>query len=217
MGIMPVVEILNIKKGKLGIWKFQESSDELLRIFQFTENEKTEFQCIKYENRKREFLCVRLLLEQMLGEKNEIFYFSNRKPRLKNNPLFVSISHSADLAVILLAEKKAGVDAENRERNTEKIATRFLSRKELTDVNNSPNPKLQRMLYWCAKEAALKFSDCPEIEFKSQINIDNFILNNDGGMFTGQLSKNLPHTKLAFHYFFYENNVVVYCVEEEKN
>jgi hypothetical protein len=73
------------------------------------------------------------------------------------------------------------------------------------------------MLYWCAKEAAFKFSAWPEIEFKTQINIDRFILNNESGVFYGQLSKNLPHINLAFHYFFHENNVIVYCVEIEKS
>ncbi len=212
---MPVVKILNIEKGKLGIWKFRESSDDLQQFFRFTENEKAEFRCIKYENRKREFLSVRLLLEQMLGKKCEIGYNSKRKPHLNDNPVFISISHSADLAVVLLSEKKAGVDAENIKRNTEKVAKRFLADAEINDIRQSAQPNLQRIIYWCAKEAAFKFSARPAIEFKSQINIDSFRLSNDGGIFTGKLSKDLPHIKLAFHYFFYENNVVVYCVEVE--
>jgi 4'-phosphopantetheinyl transferase len=215
MEIMPLVKILNIETEKLGIWKFQESSEELQQVFQFTEKELADFQCIKYENRKREFLTVRLLLEKMLGEKKEISYNSNRKPHIKNNPFFLSISHSADLAVVLLSEKKAGVDVENIHRNTEKVATRFLSENELNDINNLPKPQLQRMLYWCAKEAAFKFSAWPEIEFKSQIKIDNFELNAQGGTFSGHLAKNLPLTQLTFYYFFCENNVVVYCVEKE--
>lgn len=213
---MPAVKILDIEKGKMGIWKFQESSEELQKIFRFSEKEKEEFQSVKYEIRKREYLTIRLLLENMLGEKVEIFYTAGRKPRLKNNSLFISISHSANLAVVVLSEKNVGVDVENIHRNTEKIASRFLSEDELKDINKSPNPQLQRMLYWCAKEAAFKFSVWPEIEFKSQINIHKFEMNSHRGVFFGQLSKNLPPTKLAFHYFFYENNVIVYCVEEEK-
>jgi 4'-phosphopantetheinyl transferase EntD len=217
MEIMPAVKIFDIKKGKIGIWKFQESSEKLQHIFRFSEKEKNDFQTIKYENRKREFLTIRLLLENMLGEKVEIYYAAGRKPRLKNNSLFISISHSADLAVVLLYEKNSGVDVENIQRNTEKIAIRFLSENELNDVNNSPNPQLQRMLYWCAKEAAFKFSIWPEIDFKSQINIHKFDLKSEGGVFYGQLSKNLPSINLVFHYFFHENNLIVYCVEEEKS
>lgn len=216
MEIMPAVKILDIENGKLGIWKFQESSEELQQIFRFSEKEKEEFQSVKYEHRKREFLTIRLLLEQMLGEKIEIFYSADGKPQLKNKSLFISISHSADMAVVLLSEKNAGVDVENIHRSTEKIATRFLSENELIEINNSHKPQLQRMLYWCAKEAAFKFSVWPEIEFKSQINIHKFGMNAEGGIFSGQLSKKLPHINLTFHYFFIENNVVVYCVENEK-
>jgi 4'-phosphopantetheinyl transferase EntD len=216
MEIMPAIKVLNIEKGKIGIWKFQESSDELQQIFRFSEKEREEFQSVKYEHRKKEYLTIRLLLEHLLGKKIEIFYTANGKPQLKNKSLFISISHSADLAVVLLSEKNAGVDVENTQRNTEKVATRFLSENELNAIKNSRNPQLQRMLYWCAKEAAFKFSLWPEIEFKSQINIHKFELNADGGIFSGQLSKNLPPIKLGFHYFFYENNVIVYCVEEEK-
>ncbi len=214
---MPEAKVFDTEIGKIGIWKFQESSEELQQIFRFSAKEKAEFQSFKYEIRKKEYLSIRLLLEQMLGEKNEIFYSPGRKPYLKNTPPFISISHSADLAVVLLSKKNAGVDVENIQRNTEKIATRFLSENELNDINNSPQPKLQRMLYWCAKEAAFKFSVWPEIEFKSQINIHKFELNANGGFFSGQLSKQLPPVNLAFHYFFIENNVVVYCVEEENN
>ena len=215
--MMPAVKIFNIENGKIGIWEFQESSEELQQIFRFSEKEKSDFQCIKYENRKKEFLTIRLLLEYMFGNKYEIIYTSEGKPQLKDNPFYLSISHSAELAVVLLSQKKAGVDAENINRSTEKIATRFLSENELNDLSVSNQPQLQRMLYWCAKEAAFKFSVWPEIEFKSQINIHKFELNAKGGIFTGNLVKNLSSIHLEFHYFFHENNVIVYCVEVAKS
>lgn len=216
MELKDSAKVVETPDGKIGIWKFNESCVELQRIFKFTESEEIVFQCIKYEKRKREFLTVRLLLERVLGEKVEIFYASDGKPLLKNKPYLISISHSADLAAVIISEENAGIDVENIHRNTEKASTRFLSEKELTDANNSANPALQRVIYWSAKEAAFKFSVWPEIDFKSQINIDNFELNKEGGIFTGQLTKKLPSTKLAFRYFFYENNVIVYCVEEEE-
>lgn len=213
---MPAVKFSDIEHGKLGICKLGKSSQELVKLLQLSEKENSDFQNIKYENRKREFLSVRLLLKQMLGEKNEIYYTANRKPRLTNSTFFISISHSSDLAAIIISEKNSGIDVENIHRNTEKVATRFLSEKEITDIQNSANPALQRIVYWSAKEAAFKFCDLPEVEFKSQIAIDSFALNSEGGIFTGYLTKKLPATKLAFHYFFHENNVIVYCVEEEK-
>lgn len=213
--MIPPVKILDIKPGKLGIWKFRETASELVRIFQFTEKEYKDFQQLKYDNRKREFLSVRILLEKMTGKKTEIHYNDQGKPEIKEPEMYISISHSADLAVVMLSKKNAGVDVENIYRKTEKIAGRFLSEKELAEIKTSANPDLKRIVYWGAKEAAFKFSVLPEIEFKSHINISNFTLNMLGGTFTGLLCKNLPPTHLAFHYFFHENNVIVYCVEKE--
>ncbi len=213
---MLVAKILDIEIGKLGMLKLAEPAETLIQNFHFSEIEKKEFGLIKNDNRRKEYLAVRILLEKLTGKKSEIIYNTNRRPELKNQSLNISISHSPDLAVVLLSEKNAGVDVENIHRNTEKVATRFLSETELNDIRKSPQPNLQRMLYWCAKEAAFKFSCEPETEFKKHISIYYFEINPKGGMFYGQLSKNLQPLKLVFHYFFNENNVVVYCVEEEK-
>lgn len=213
---MPALKILDIEIGKLGIRKLTEPAKTLIQNFHFSELEKKEYVRIKNEIRRKEYLAVRILLEELTGKKSEILYDEIRRPKLKNHLLNISISHSPDLAVVLLSEKNAGVDVENVHRNTEKVATRFLSENELNDINKSNQPNLQRMLYWCAKEAAYKFSSDSKIEFKKHISIHNFEIKSEGGLFYGELSNNLQPTKLAFHYFFYENNVVVYCVEQEK-
>lgn len=210
------MKFFDVEIGKLGILELTEPADTLIRNYRFSEFEKKEYDLIKNEIRRKEYLAVRLLLEKLTGKKSEIIYNANRRPELKNHSLNISVSHSPDLAVVLLSEKNAGVDVENIHRNTEKVATRFLSENELNDIKKSPDKNLQRMLYWCAKEAAFKFSRVPETEFKKHISIYYFKINPKGGMFYGQLSNNLQPLKLVFHYFFYENNVVVYCVEEEK-
>lgn len=213
--MMPAVKILDVKQGKLGIWKFRENVSELQTIFQFTEKEHKEFQQLKNDNRKREFLSVRILLEKMMDKKMEIHYNSYGKPEIKEPATHISISHSADVAVVLLSNINTGIDVENIYRKTEKIASRFLSEKELEEIRTSKNPDLKRIVYWSAKEAAFKFSVLPEIEFRSHIVIKNFRLNKQGGFFYGALCKSLPPTHLAFRYIFHENNVIVYCVEQE--
>jgi len=212
---MPVTKVIEIPHGKLGVWNLTEPADKLAGIFRFTEEEKTAFQNIKNEIRKQEFLAVRLLLENLLGKKAEINYNKHRKPQIKNKELKISISHCAGLVVVLVSHSQAGIDVENIYRNTERIAPRFLSEKEYDETENSPNPSLSRILYWCAKEAAFKFSEHPEIEFKTHIQISPFKINSTGGTFRGSLCKKEPTRQLAFQYFFFGNNVVVYCVEQE--
>ncbi|SHE76898.1 Phosphopantetheinyl transferase [Mariniphaga anaerophila] len=213
---MSAINIFDIDEGKLGIWKFKESDDELLNSFRFSKNEKEEFQRLKHEKRKREYLAVRLLLNEMLGEKTEITYNASGRPELQDGLVNISISHSADLAVVVLSDKNIGVDTENIFRKTEQVANRFLSEQEQQNIEASENPDLLRIIYWCAKEAAFKFSKTPEIEFKTQIIVHPVNSTPNKGKFTGELQKTKPYTDLTFTYIFLENNVVVYCVEKEK-
>ncbi len=213
MEMMPEFSVFDIKPGKLGIMPLTESSDTLSRHFLFSENEKKEYLAIKNENRKREYIAVRLLMKKMSGKKTEISYDSNGKPLLEDSPLKVSISHSADLAIVALSEKNIGADVENINRNTERVAVRFLSEAERECIRNSPVPSLLQVLYWSAKEAAFKFCEVPEVEFKTHIVIQPFEFNPAGGTFRGTLCKKVPATELAFNYLFHQNNVIVYCVE----
>ncbi|RIH64829.1 4-phosphopantetheinyl transferase family protein [Mariniphaga sediminis] len=216
MGIMAFMKLIDTAAGKLGIWELTDSSEKLAENFSFSETEKKEFGQLKNEKRKKEYLAVRLLLENMMHTKAEIEYDRNGKPHIKGSSLHISISHSPELAVILLSEKKAGVDAENIYRNTESIATRFLSGKEIENTQNTSNPALSRIMYWSAKEAAIKYSGMAEIELKSDLFVYFFHPEPEGGKFSGGICKDGPVTNLTFHYFFYEKNVIVTCIEDKK-
>jgi len=212
---MPAAKIIELPHGKLGVWELTETAEKMAGIFQFSTKEESDFHKIKNETRKREFLAVRLLLEKLLGQKSEISYNKHRKPHIQNKNLNISISHCSGLVVVLVSKIKAGIDVENMERNTEKIAPRFLSEQEKHEIENTPELSLTRIIYWCAKEAAFKIAEHPEIEFKTHIQISPFKVNPAGGSFRGKLCKNEPTSQLAFQYFFFGNNVVVYCVEQE--
>ena len=118
---MAIVKIIETNAGKLGIWKLSESSETLTGLYPFSKSEKSEFNLIKSEKRKKEFLAVRILLVKMLHSKTRILYNSNGKPYLKSSILNISISHSPELVTILLSEKNAGIDVENINRKTEII------------------------------------------------------------------------------------------------
>ncbi len=214
---MGIVRILNLSEGingMLGIWELNESSSTLLRDFRLSEKEQAAYNKISNERRKREFLAVRILLQNMIKEKRELQYTSSGKPFIDRN-FCISISHSAELAVVLLTDKPAGIDVENLQRNTEKIATRFLSDTELQHTNSTPNPSYTRIFYWCAKEAMFKCTSPDGVEFKSQILIEPFLPDNSRGKFYGQLVKNNRLINFVFYYCVVKNNALVYCSERQ--
>lgn len=206
---MALSEKIITEAGLLGIWEISESSDDLFSIFKFSETEKNEFSKIKAERRKTEYLAVRLLLQELLNKKQEIQYQQSGKPELKSIKKNISISHSSNFIVILLSDKKIGIDVEVAQRDIEKVATRFLHKNELKQIHNESNQQLAKILYWSAKEAIFKCTDEQHIEFRDHIFIDPFTIEKEG-KFTGTLNKKVRYNLC---YLLYQNNVIVYCVE----
>lgn len=214
MGVIQISDLPEGNNGILGIWELNDSSSTLLRDFRFSEKEQAEFAKISNERRKCEFLSIRLLLQNMTREKKELHYTISGKPFLKEN-LHISISHSSELAVVLLTDKAAGIDVENLQRNTDKIAPRFLSDTELQHINSTPSPAYTRIFYWSAKEALFKCTTLEGINFKDQIFINPFLPSSSSGKFNGQLVKNNRNINFAFYYCVIKNNAIVYCIEKE--
>lgn len=206
---MALVKKIKTEFGELGIWKLSESSEDLKAQFHFSKKEQEEYDNIKAERRKKEYLAARICLADLLSKKPEIEYLKSGKPILKNKEKEISITHSAELVVILVSDRKTGIDAENTNRNIDKVATRFLHKKEFETIKNSKDPQVGKILYWSAKEAIFKCSDIEGIQFNEQIYIFPFEIKNEGS-FKGCLN-NTDFYKLS--YFFYENNVIVYGVE----
>ncbi len=206
---MPFAEKIATKAGVLGIWKFDEPLSSLISQFSFTPAEQAEFDKIKNEKRKKEYLAVRLLLQQLVNKKCEIEYLKSGKPQLKNNNRNISISHSANFVAVILSSQKVGIDIENSSRNIEKLTGKFLHKKEISEIEKAENKQFATILYWCAKEALFKCTDDDGIQFNKQIIIHPFNIKTEQN-FTATLN-NKKHFKLW--HLIYENNIIVTCVE----
>lgn len=213
---MPFVKKIETEVGVLGIWKVSEPAETLRSELNFSESEKLEFEKLRFEKRQVEYLASRLLLNELLDSKTEIFYNQPGKPFLKNNPLHISISHSSDFVVLILSKQNTGIDVEQLNRNIDKVANRFLSQSELMDVQSSSNPQTARIIYWGAKESIFKCTHFHGVQFNTQILINAFQIEKEG-FFEGKL---IAENQVEFYklwYFTIENNMVVYCVENRNN
>ncbi len=213
MGLASIKDLPDVRDGLLGIWELTDTGESLLQNLHLTQTELQELGYITNDKRKREYLSVRLLLREMNKERSEIYYNLSGKPYLPGSGCHLSIAHSQDLAVIVLSGENAGIDVEALTRNTDKIAGRFLSEAELADIARTSDPQLQRIIYWCAKEAAYKYACMEGLEFKNHILIQPFVVSSHGGHFNGLVIQNQIQMNISFSYFFYTNNVIVYCFE----
>lgn len=211
---MPFVKKIEVENGILGIWEITESAEALKSAYQFSENEIAVFNRFILEKRQVEYLATRLLLEHLTGSKTEIFYEKSGCPILKNSHKKVSISHSAELVVIFLSEDFTGIDVENRNRNVEKVTNRFLHADELVWAEKQPDPQSAKILLWSAKEAIFKCTRQSGIQFDTQIYIFPFEMN-DSDCFSGKLKGKPGIENYRLWYFYFKNNIIVYCVEVE--
>lgn len=211
---MPFVTEIQTKFGRAGIWELSESPPELIEYFQFTPLEKIEFEKINAPKRQAEYLTSRLLLQKMLRRKSEIIYQPDGRPVLKESPLNVSISHSANLVVVLLSDSGCGVDTELRNRNIENVAKRFLHPDEISHIESSGNRQFLQMVHWCAKEAIFKCSRQHGIQFDEQIKIDPFNADN-APFFSGKLFMANTTEYFNLQLMEFKNNIIVFCVEIE--
>lgn len=168
---MAIKFIEHIDNGFLGFWEITESIEQLMEMLNPETEELERYQSIRNDLRRKEWLAVRLLLQEMTGDDSKISYDPAGKPHLVNTPGHISISHSSNCVVIYLhPEEQPGIDIELITRNVTKAARKFLSASELNDcmVGDQLSNK-DVMLRWCAKEAVFKMVPISDIDFASQI------------------------------------------------
>ena len=120
-----------LEKGFLGMWKIEESSDEISSRLELSEYDNARVTSFKLESRKKEYLASRLLIKELLEIQPIIKYFPSGKPFLANSDYQISISHTKGFAAVVISEKnKAGIDIEIPSKRVTKISSRFISNEE---------------------------------------------------------------------------------------
>ena len=165
------------------IWavrEIRETVDDLLGSLQKKELYFPYLSQITSENRKKEWLTVRVLLKEMLGKEKEILYTSTGKPYLPDNSYQISISHTKGfVAIALHPEMKIGIDIEHISPRIQKIRSRFMNKKEEANLNKE-HEEIHLLLHWSAKESMFKILDEQDVDFKTYLYVNPFkpVLNN---------------------------------------
>lgn len=161
-------------KPHLGVWKIEESSDELLSMLCQTSAYLPFLQKIKTEKRRREWLATRVLLKELMGQELLIAYHDDGAPYLPDSPLSLSISHTDGYAAVLLQEQPAaGIDIEYRSDRVVKIRSRFMSAEEDASIDADHEAE-HLLIYWCAKEALFKMIRQQDVDFIDHLHIVPF-------------------------------------------
>jgi len=193
---MPITYKIEKKEVSILVWEITETLEELLDLY-------GNINTTNYtsEKRKKEHLISRLMLNK-LCENGTIIYNEFGAPEL-DNAKHLSISHSNELVTIIISDKKSGIDIEKISEKTLRIASKFVSEKNLIQLN-----KEKATLIWCLKEAIYKWHQKGSIDFIKDIIISEFFAKEYGNV-TAYFRKrklNLNYLKINNHYLVYVCN-----------
>jgi len=160
-------------RNRIAIVPIQEDSESLLSRLSFKERYVSVIEKMT-ENRKREWLAIRVLLKELLGEEKEINYTPLGKPYLADNSFHISISHTKGYAALILnKENEVAIDIERIAPRVENIRERFVNEEE-AKVLSQQNERIHLLLYWSAKETIFKWLGVENVDFKLHLHIQPF-------------------------------------------
>ncbi|MBN2166344.1 MAG: hypothetical protein JW717_08725 [Marinilabiliaceae bacterium] len=173
---MPIILEHTLPSGSIiGVWKLDEPSESLIQQIHLHKSEQLQIQGFKLENRKREWLAIRALLQHFLGSKCHIVYSPAGKPYLHNPEYHIGITHTKGYACIILNRMKpVSIDIEKPGIRVLKISDRFMNEYEYK-IDHSFSEEIFKTIIWCSKEAMYKWGGETDVIFKDQLIINSIV------------------------------------------
>ena len=200
------------KQGNLtvGVWKVDETIEQLRLMFHHFSVYEEGFARFSAEKRKQEWLAVRVLLKEMLGEEKSIAYLPSGKPYLEDGSMHVSFSHTHGyVAVALHPSAEVGVDIEQYGTRVQRVASRFIREDEKVSIA-SGDEIVGLLLHWSAKETMFKLMDDQGVDFIDHLRIFPFTLR-ESGVMEAQEFRSSNERKFLIHYDTHPDYVLTFA------
>lgn len=163
---MPVTREIETKEGKILLWEVSENSSDLELMCR---SKQVELPPPMHLESRRKQVMVTSLLHQMLFPGTILDYEATGKPFV-NSDQFVSVSHSANVLVMMRSTVPCGVDIERVHSRVRKVSHKFLNDEELRLNQDASDYKLTQL--WTAKEAMFKVSGSDKVFMRSNIFVE---------------------------------------------
>jgi len=187
------------------VWQIDETVPELLSLLENKE-EYAHVYSLGKEHRQKEWLAVRVLLYNILGEHKSVDYAPSGKPFLADNSFFISFSHTKKFAAVCIStEGEIGIDVEYRSDRVNRVVERFLSP---TEIEYAGNSNLYFLVAWCAKETAYKKLGEEGLDFAKHFFMEKIEVQQCGRFYLQEFFTSLKN-KYLLHYFVEDDFVVV--------
>ena len=200
-------------EATIGVWQITETEEELTQLSATPSDEMEEISFIRSESLRKQRLAVRALLNTLFDEKVYLSHHDNGKPYIENNPINISITHTAKyVAVILHEEENVGIDIESLDRDFSVVEKKALSEDEIEDLEDEKRNE-QLAIYWCAKEAIFKLLSRYNVDFAEQIEVERFRPRGEGELEATFTYKD-EEEEFDLEYITFDRHVLVWVVGE---
>ena len=164
-----------------------------------------------HPKRQLEWLASRTLVYALLphftSEPLCLLRDENGKPFFENSTLQVSITHTPELAAVIISNKyHVGIDIERINPKALRVAGKFLSEAEQT---HTAGEELKTCLYWSAKETLYKLYSKRKLLFK-----ENILLRPDQNFLSGSVQTNGFSRDYRIYHELIRNHVLTYCYDQ---
>jgi 4'-phosphopantetheinyl transferase len=204
------------KDTVIGVWKIEEDLPDLFAMVEMSPEDKKRYAVFRSTSRKMEFLSVRALLAELLGNDARIVYNKNNKPFIKDGSHFISISHSNKLTAILISkDERVGIDLEYMRANINAFSSKFINKKEKI-TRRWADRTYHLYIHWCAKESIYKICDKEGINIVRDITIEPFDVH-DSGEIKGSVSNERITEQFTLYYSRYDNYTIVWTKKKHEN
>ena len=206
---MPVIEDIHLSSTtRIIVWEIKETIDFLKSELNLSDFSKNTLRKKKSEIHQKQFLAVRNILELLSIHDSDISYDVDGKPFIKS--IYISISHSKEFVAVIISDEKVGVDIESNSDKCFRIMQKFLG------TENEFPMKIDwktAQLIWNMKESLFKMMDFKEIDFKENLIVIPFSLNDNQTKIW--IVKNELSRVYNVNYFINKNYSLAYIINKQ--
>lgn len=206
---------MQLKTPLLGVWKFDESPEELLTMLDdYTAHYLPALENMHTDKRRQEWLGSRVALKAVAGKELLVSYRPGGAPYVEGLPQSLSISHTKGYAAVMLCDHPyAGIDIEYRSDRVKKIRSRYMSDQEEAAIDVAHEVE-HLLIHWCAKEALFKMIGQEEVDFIRHLHVAPFTYDSVGSFSVYETRTSFKRS-FRMEYRVEEDFVLVWSLGEE--
>jgi len=204
---MPLYKKYNDATIAYEIWVIDENIDELQSLLNYDIEQKLD--AFKLSKRKKEYLCSRILLNNIFNRCVNVKYDKFGKAYIKDSDWHISISHSGQFVTVARSKNKVGIDIEKISNKLDRIKHKFSSEKELSNIDIS-NKLFHLAIHWSAKESVYKLVGNEPLIFDTEMQIAKFIPKSKGELKLNLVCKQYDQI-ISVKYQKLEDYVLTFC------